>query len=366
MGSNQHLIEINGKKFDVSTGKPVVPASPASAQPKSGTVVDGFFKPATPHVIKPKPVVAKSTPQTTHQSHHKPVNRPEHQHAPHHKPEKSQTLMRNAVKKPAPKTQPANHTTPQVTVNPARLERAKKVHKSALISRFPSQSNHSAFVKKTEPVAVKEAPIHKAAPVHPPSTTHAHVTSKSEQLFNNALSNATSHEALSKHHTKKPRNKHIARKLHASRRIVQIAAGTLAVIILAGFITYQNLPNLNLRLASTKAGFSATMPGYKPDGFGVGSNIEHSPGKVTINFASNTDNRNYHITQRVSSWNSETLQENFLNAENKAFQTLQEKGKTIYLYDGSNATWVNGGVWYQIEGNSQLSNDQLLRIVNSM
>lgn len=365
MGSHQNLIEINGKKFDVATGKQLANSEP-KAVPKPGTVVDGFIKSSatkshtTPkvHHAKPAPTVKTATPKINHASQ---------PHVVHHKPEKSKTLMRSSVKKPVMAPVSAQPK-PKVGVSPARIQRAKSTPKSALINKFSSFSDHAAFVKKTAHVSVAKpptnaAPVHAAqAPVHAP--TIATPVSKSEQLFNNALSHATAHEAHKLH--KKPRNRHITRHLKASRRIIQLSAGTLAVIILAGFFTYQNLPNLNLRIASTKAGFSASMPDYKPDGFGAASNIEHSPGKVTINFSSNSDDRNYHVTQRVSSWNSETLQENFLNAENKTFQTLQEKGKTIYLYDDSSATWVNGGVWYQIEGNSQLSNDQLLRIANSM
>jgi len=38
----------------------------------------------------------------------------------------------------------------------------------------------------------------------------------------------------------------------------------------------------------------------------------------------------------------------------------------IYVYNGSNATWINNGVRYTIEGDSSLSIDQLLKITASI
>ncbi len=56
---------------------------------------------------------------------------------------------------------------------------------------------------------------------------------------------------------------------------------------------------------------------------------------------------------------------NHVLTNKQPFQTFQDAGKTIYIYEDSKATWVNGGVWYQINGNASLTSDQLLRIANS-
>ena len=60
------------------------------------------------------------------------------------------------------------------------------------------------------------------------------------------------------------------------------------------------------------------------------------------------------------------LLDNYVSVSNRDYQTKEEKGRTVYIYDDSNATWVDGGIWYQIEGDSSLSSDQLLNIVASM
>jgi len=108
------------------------------------------------------------------------------------------------------------------------------------------------------------------------------------------------------------------------------------------------------------------MPSYKPGGFALSGPITYSTGKISVSYQSNSDNRSYRVTQSNSAWNSETLLDNFVAVNRRAYQTFQDRGKTIYIYDGSNATWVDRGVWYQIEGASSLSSDQLLRIANSL
>lgn len=142
--------------------------------------------------------------------------------------------------------------------------------------------------------------------------------------------------------------------------------GGLAALLLTGFFVYQNIPNLSMRVASTRAGFSAQLPGYKPAGFSQEKLVSYAPGKVTVSFRSNSDERQFQLTQQSSNWNSQALADNYLAKADKQYQTFQASGKTIYIYDNSSATWVNGGVWYQIEGQSDLSSDQLLKIANSI
>lgn len=93
--------------------------------------------------------------------------------------------------------------------------------------------------------------------------------------------------------------------------------------------------------------------------------IQYGEGAVTLSYQSNSDDRNFQIVQKSSDWNSQSLLENFVS-DKEPYQTFQDKGRTIYIYGKSSATWVSGGVWYQIEGESDLSSDQLLRIVSSL
>ena len=119
-------------------------------------------------------------------------------------------------------------------------------------------------------------------------------------------------------------------------------------------------------LAATRAGLNASIPTYQPSGFSMAGPIEYEPGVVTLNFKSNSDERSFAVTQKNSSWNSETLLENFVFATKQPYQTFQANGRTIYIYEGNKATWVDGGVWFNIDGKANLNSDQLLRIADSL
>jgi hypothetical protein len=121
-----------------------------------------------------------------------------------------------------------------------------------------------------------------------------------------------------------------------------------------------------MRVASTRAGFAAEMPGYKPAGFSFKGPIAYQAGRVSVTFKSNTDDRQFTLTQSSSNWNSDALLANYVASEKKQYQTYLDKGRTLYIYDNSNASWVDNGIWYQIEGDSSLTTDQLIRIASSL
>lgn len=378
-------IVLNGKLYDSATGQlihaPVAsrPATPKPKLHKNGHVIDGVMHhPRHKHATKAKPQpkriavhvkkapkAAPVAPQTVHTA--VPIAR--------HKPQRPATLMRHAVSKPA--AHPVKHTKP-ASIHDARtaerLARAKAIPKSQAIARFPATSatkTHTAqrsVPTKHAAVAVEAAPKAAAPPMKQPATHKPHPApapmTASEKLVTNALKNARAHEA-SHPYAKKPRRR-FAHAFGIKNRTANIAMATAAVVLLGGFFVYQNIPNFSMRLASARAGFAAAQPGYRPSGFTQDKLVSYAPGKVTISFHSNSDSRKYQVTQQVSNWNSQALSDNYLAANNKQYQTYQAGGKTIYVYDGSNATWVNGGVWYQIQGQSSLTSDQLLRIANSI
>lgn len=121
-----------------------------------------------------------------------------------------------------------------------------------------------------------------------------------------------------------------------------------------------------MRLAASRAGVPGTLPNYQPSGFGMSGPIQYKAGQITIHYKSRSDSRAFHINQRSSEWDSATLLDQFVATNRRSYQTYQDNGKTIYIYDNDNATWVDGGIWYQIEGNSSLNSDQLLRLAASM
>lgn len=357
----KHVIELNGQKYDATTGKPVSAPSTVAAHKAPGGPrhLDGFSRrPGAP----------------------KQVN------TVHAKTQKSQTLMRKAVAKPATPAKihakaaaPVAHATPVKqqprlqAVKPGRAIRATHIQQSNLISKFGKTSANikSAVVPvKPAPVTATKhvakpgtAPHHRpAAPVH--TTTSTASKHKKNDVFQKAIDQAVSHQAPK---IKKPRAHHrIAKKLHVSPRVVSFSGMTLAVLAVGSLLAYQNMPEIAMKVASARAGLNASLPAYQPSGFSLAGPIKYDSGEVTLNYKSNSDARAFNVVQKNSSWNSETLLENFVTTTKQPYQTFQANGRTIYIYDGNKATWVDGGVWFNIDGQANLNSDQLLKIADSL
>ena len=361
MGNKQNFIEINGKRYDAVTGvlihpneaTPVPkPIQPVHHQP----VVDGFVRRAkNTSAVRPTTSTTGKHPGPSLQ--------------------KSKTLMRSAVKKPVvlqkktvtpPPTVPLPTQktafgsvviTPRVATAPAqRQQHASDIQKSSLIHKFGEAKLPAPIVKKITPLEVRPAPALVVQPTAP---------SKSADLLERALEAAQSHNEPFYDH-KKPLHTRISRKIGLSSRALAISTTVVAGLLLGGFYAYQNVPNLAMRVAATRAGFAASMPGYSPAGFSFNGPVQYTAGQVVVSFKSNTDERNYKLTQQTSTWTSDSLLNNYVVASGKEYQTYQDRGRTIYIYDGSNATWVNGGIWYQIDGKSSMSSDQLAKIASSL
>jgi hypothetical protein len=395
VAKNYNIIELNGNRYDAVTGarlnshaaatKQHLPAA-RSVKPKApsmqrGHAVDGFLSPKQHGAhggvnlasIPVKPVPKPASKHTVHPL--KPLEP--------HKPEHSKTLMRHALH--APKIVPnkplkvqaptdlVKHQPAVLTVKPklsseqvddTRAERAKQVPKSSVVDRF-----HRPTRLRSASGAALSAPI-----VHPSKPTAssmdsvasaqrqrvATATTRSSALFEQALSTATSHTQKAPKETTRHKS-HRFTKRHV--KFLSMATTTLTVIVLGGFIAYQNKAGLELQLASTKAGFHATMPAYKPKGYAY-TKLDYSPGSVTIGFRSNV--KAFSVSQKESNWDNTTLLDNYVATSGNTYQAYAAAGRTIYIYSNGTATWVNGGVWYQINGNADLNDNQIISLATSM
>lgn len=369
-----NVIEINGKKYDAATGKLLSSESESKTESKQATVKSAVSTRAPARTgISVDGMMGKRRPASgTSARATKPV-------------QKSQTLMRSAVKKPSPVTKPL--TAP--VISKAQLGQTKKrqhtaaeIKQNPMISHFGDHNQTGVkVVKKVGHLPVKQPTVvRKPAPHHaPPSISHAAKVGKTAsqaavekknlvaaKMIESALASANAHEQPPVAHHSIKRRHRIARRLGISARAVAISSTVLAGVLLGGFFAVQNVPNLSMRVAATQAGFDATMPGYNPSGFSFKGPINYSPGQVTVTFRSNTDSREYELTQRASNWNSEALLANFVLENKQPYQAYEDRGRTLFIYGKSNATWVDNGIWYQVEGSSQLSTEQLIRIAASM
>lgn len=293
----------------------------------------------------------------------------------HTRTERAKTLSRAAVKKPAAPKKAKSATGP--VSQPTRIivhtkgkqtpQSTPTIIRSSRISKF----NHApiSVVHKAN-VPIVPAPRQKTTPraQHrrydiadtPPATHHQtvkkpahHKAANTENIFETALKTATSHKTTHKATAKQ-------------RRVSRLGLAGLSLLILGIFFTYQNAPRIALYRAQSTIGFEASIPGYNPSGFRRVGPVQYQKGMVVLNFQSNSDDRQYTVTQTATALNNSELADGYLTATGKQFETTSIDNKTIYIYDNSRATWINQGVWYTIDGNAHLGKDQLTNIIASI
>ena len=147
-------------------------------------------------------------------------------------------------------------------------------------------------------------------------------------------------------------------------RWLQVASVGLAIMLIGGYFTYLGMPNISTRIAAIQSGINAKYPGYRPSGYALSGPITFKSGEVRMKFAYADGGQSYTITQQKSSLNSAALKET-LTADGGDVQTTTADGLTIYSTDRT-ASWVNGGVLYQITLGGALSNEQVTKIATSL
>ncbi len=356
---NKNVIELNGKLYDATSGALI-----GSAASKSRKI------PLT---------VQSSTPDTQHAQ---PADRNRDHHLaqpkPHkRKPETPKTLMRRVVAKPTAETKPAVKQQYPITVqgksvlvsakksaghvDDIRLKRAQTVHKSTAVNRFSQNAHSSSHTKTAIPVRISKLDVKPApAPAHIQQTATPSAAAAKVNLFEKALVDAKSHEELPHTPAKRRGGKRFFR-----RGLVNASAGILAVLLIGGFVAYMNKAAIQLELASVRAGFQATMPGYAPTGFTAEPAVAE-PGKVTISFLSPDSSKSFALTQQSSNWDSQDLFDDIAQKHETAYQTIQSNGRTIYLYGNNEAAWVDGGILYTVSGNAALEGNQLISLATSL
>jgi len=185
-----------------------------------------------------------------------------------------------------------------------------------------------------------------------------------QDLFSQALAQAKSHEQPAPKLSLRESAKSAQRKGSRGRKLMAISASFAIFVALCGVVAFQNRSQIELQMASAKAGFAVASPMYLPQGY-KNVKLQSASGNAAAAYQSDTQQR-FTIVQKKSNWNSETLLDNFVIASNEDYRGFQSNGRTVYVYGKGNATWVNGGIWYQIKGATSLSDQQLVKIAASM
>lgn len=389
MAKTNNFIELNGKRYDALTGAflgvgtQAVATKPTHVAPKAmphhGVVMDG---------IKPSKSATAMQHVAAAPAAHKPVVAHKHHSQPiaHHKPQHAKTLRRDVVTMPKITPQkPLKLQTPtdivqrkpgvltvkpklsSNIVDPARATRSLDVPRSPQVERFrkqpmPRQASHTSLSPlRPTPRPVDSFNVAARTPARvaqrPVSQTRIHTD---DDIFEQAIAYARSHEQPSPQTLSHKKAKRSSRR---AKKLVGVLASILMVAFLGGFIFWQNRADIELQLASARSGVPASMPAYKPSGYAV-KGFTYSPGTVTIGYGSSTGN--FNVVQKSSNWDSETLLQNYVATSGQAYNAYQAAGRTVYVYGNGNATWVNGGIWYQVNDNGVLSKDQLINLATSM
>lgn len=371
---NKNYIVLNGKHYDAVTGALIKPIANHSQSTHTRISHSNHHKASQARTtLRDTAVVTQPAQKAQKSSSRELHGGPKKVHS--HKPDQPKTLMRHIVKKPAHAQRPpvkqayplakADDTkialkTSVKNIDTIRSRRAQDIHKSKHVTRFATAAT-VAIPTKVQPIALKPAPKH--TDITPVATKHRTATpisqtpqEKKTALLEKALANAKSHEEPAPR-IKGQRSKH--------RRLISSVASLAAVLVVVGFVAYMNKASVELQLASVRAGFQASLPNYTPTGYERQA-AKAADGRVAINFLSPASQENFTLTQESSSWDSQTLFDSIVAQNNSTYQTVQSHGRTIYLYGGDKAAWVDGGILYKVDGNAKLNSDQVISLATSM
>ncbi len=180
------------------------------------------------------------------------------------------------------------------------------------------------------------------------------------EIINKALANAPSSDDLVKKHRQKNKK--------SWSKVLSLLTASLAILLLVGYLTYINIPNIKLKIAASQAGFSSSYPEYKPIGYSLAKPAEFNDGKISMRFSNNE--LNYVINQQKSNWSSAEVLANLVQKEVGENYTInQDRGLTIYVFNNDSSkrvVWVNQGILYEIEADQSIPNNQLHSIATSM
>lgn len=267
--------------------------------------------------------------------------------------QRSNTLNRRFVQKTT--------TRPIGPAKASSVDVRRPIKRSPHISKFARHPEQATVKRSVQDVAVRPHPVvqNAAAKTTPSAQKPSQVTHapSARDIKHAALGEALSKETQTASHKKDKQPR---------RRAFSVASASLGVLLLAGYFTYVNMPNLSVRVAAAQAGIDASYPEYRPVGYSLNGPVAYQDGQVSMKFRSNSSPVAFSLNQSRSSWDSAALLEKYVDPKSKgSYATYNDGGLTVYTY-GTDAAWVNGGILYTLEGSATLSNEQVRRIATSM
>ncbi len=293
--------------------------------------------------------------------------RPAH-HLKTHNPSPSNTLMRHAVKKPVKSEKvidgvslPLRSSLISLPTMIGRID--PKLEKRARTFRISTKITHfGSFARSADPTPA--SPTTETLPAAQAAMEAKPATNETPSLLDRAIASSTSHEQPK---LNKKQLRGVVKKPRTVTHKTAIALVSIMGVLVLSYGIYANMPNVMVKVASVRAGFSAVMPAYRPSGFSLAS-VNYKPGTVKFNFSSNIDNRKFSLLEHSSNWDSATLVSSVIvPVEGTKYQELNLDGQTVYLYGNNQAAWVSDGILYQLSSyNGALSTNQLLKLATTL
>lgn len=337
------IIEINGSRYDAVSGRLIGAAKKAAHQikrPIEGLSIDGFTKPAK--IIKKSAIrrsiytLQRQVPSGTWQR----------------KPQRSKTLMRSGVEKPAPKKPESRLKTRGLAPNYARAARAANVAQSPKVQRYGTLSYFSknkAGQAKTGEIIPRGAHFATAASASLSATLPALGSAshhKLERLLDYALANADSHKKAGE----------LSRRNHRKflGLVPRWATLSLLVIVLAvviGIIVWQKIPAASMKLAATKAHINASLP-TPISGYKIGPITAGNHAVITTIQSISDSSKKYTVTEQAANQPSTSLKAVTAGSGHQV-QTVQDQDKTYILtqdHNRSQAACTKGNNTVSVDG----------------
>ncbi len=311
------MIEINGHRYDAVTGRLLDGMQRAVSGVGS---VDGIVRAKSNHI-----------------KHHskRSINTIKRQ------TQRSQTLMRKAVKKPAA-TKTVEHKS-VINHQPSRDLRSKIAglkpgHKTQSVAK------HHASVEGEVIHRQRSSAMAVATPM--PNISDNLSNQKIERLLDLALTRADAHKEA------KRSAKRSHKALNMMPKWLNITLITFMVLAIGGFIAWQKVPAISLKVAASKAHVDSSMPSIP--GYTASSTASVKNGALSIKYTSISDSSQ---TATVTKKPAATGDVNSIAKKEcpneKELQTVSGNGNVGFICGQSKkAALINNGVLTEIEPNS--------------
>lgn len=214
----------------------------------------------------------------------------------HQRAQRSQTLMRSAVKKPAASLNKQASSAPKQKViesrtshiDHGRLARVQSIDKNTKVRRFGHGVHPVAAKKHASDRRTKEAPssaaqstgnntaLSRPLPSLLTSVSHQQL----ERMLDEALTNADAHKKAMRDHS----SKGLWQRIKGAPRWLTIGVTFIVVAVIGTFVAMNKVPHVAVRVAASKAHVDAKLPAYTPSGFSFAGPVSYTEGNVSIKY----------------------------------------------------------------------------------